>query len=73
MVVVLHDPINKSWYSLWKKTGGIRQCGVSVTLVPYSRGGNGVGRQFQFLYAFQTPTHYLHDYSVPDTVHCGGV
>ena len=58
---------------LWKKTDGIGQSGVQVTLVPYSRSGNGIGRQIQFLNAFHTPTHYLRDDSVPDNVHCGGV
>lgn len=30
MVVVLHDPINKSWSILWKKTDGLRQAGVQA-------------------------------------------
>lgn len=41
-------------------------------MFPCSRNDNGVGRWFQLLCPFQTPKHYLCDYLMPDSVHCGG-
>lgn len=72
MVVGLCDPI-KLKYSVeenrWRK---ILKVWSIVTMFPCSRNDNGVGRWFQLLCPFQTPKHYLCDYLMPDSVHCGG-
>lgn len=53
MVGVVHDPINKSWSILWKKTDGIRQFGVQAHWFHVPETAVGLGDDSSFYVPFR--------------------